>query len=60
MSDGKKIEWVPILAALGEETVARILEKSPDIQTAILEAHKNFEAAESEADDLKKLGHEND
>ena len=56
----EKIQWLPILAELGEATVARIIEKSPDIQSAILEARKNFAAAEIEADELSKLGHEND
>lgn len=54
----EKIEWLPILAELGEKTVARILDKSPDIQSAILEARKNFQKAEEEADALKKMGHE--
>lgn len=56
MSD--KILWLPILAELGEKTVARIIEKSPDIQSAILEARENFKKAEEEADALKKMGHE--
>lgn len=54
------ILWLPILAELGEKTVARIFDKSPDIQSAILEARENFQAAQREADDLKKLGHENE
>jgi len=53
------IQWLPILAQLGEEEVARILDRSPDIQTAILEARKNFQQAGDEADELRKLGHEN-
>lgn len=52
-----KFEWLPILTRLGEETLARILDNSPDIQSAILEAHQNFEAAEKEAEELRKRGH---
>jgi hypothetical protein len=54
------IKWLPILAELGEEAVARIIEKSPDVQSAILEARENFEKAEEEAAELKKLGHEDE
>jgi hypothetical protein len=53
-----KIEWLPILTELGEATVARIIEKSPDIKTAILTAREEFETAEKEVDELKKMGHE--
>jgi len=53
-----KIEWLPILTVLGEETLARIFDKSPDIQAAILDAHKNFVAAEKEADELRQMGHD--
>lgn len=56
MSD--KIEWLPILAELGEKTVARILDKSPDVKSALLAARENFQKAEEEADALKKKGHE--
>lgn len=55
-----QIEWLPILTGLGEKAVARIFDKSPDVQSAILEAHENFVKAEQEAKDLRKLGHEND
>lgn len=54
------IEWLPILAELGEKTISRILDKSPDIKTAILEARENFQKAEEEAEALRKKGHEND
>lgn len=53
-----KILWLPILAQLGEDVVARIIENSPDIQSAILEARANFIEAEKEADALKRKGHE--
>lgn len=53
-----KIEWLPILTELGEKELARIFDKSPDIQTAILEARESFQKAEQEADALKKMGHE--
>jgi len=56
----KTIEWLPILTELGEREVARIFDKSPDIQSAILEARENFQEAENEAGELKKMGHEND
>jgi hypothetical protein len=56
MSD--KVNWLPILAELGEEAVARILDKSPDVQSAIMEARENFTKGEQEAKDLRKLGHE--
>lgn len=56
MSD--KIQWLPILAELGEKEIARILDKSPDIQSAILEARENFKKAEEEADALRKMGHD--
>jgi hypothetical protein len=51
-------EWLPILTELGEKEVARILDRSPDIQSAILEARENFQKAEEEADALKRKGHE--
>lgn len=54
------IEWLPILAELGEKTVARIFDKSPDVQSAILEAQENFKQAVDEAEALKRKGHEND
>ena len=54
----EQIEWLPILAQLGEGVVARIIENSPDIQSAILEARANFVKAEEEAEALKKKGHE--
>lgn len=53
-----KILWLPILMDLGEDIVARIMDKSPDTATAILEARENFKKAEDEANDLRKLGHE--
>jgi hypothetical protein len=56
--EADKILWIPILTELGEKMVARIIEKSPDIQSAILEARENFKRAEEEADELKKMGHE--
>jgi hypothetical protein len=56
----KAIQWLPILAELGEEAVARIIEKSPDVESAILAARENFTKAEQEAKDLRKLGHEDD
>lgn len=56
MSDN--IEWLPILAELGEKTVARILDKSPDVKSALLEAKDNFDKAVDEADALKRKGHE--
>lgn len=52
------IEWLPILTELGEKTIARILDKSPDVKSAILEARENFQKAEDEADALLKKGHE--
>lgn len=55
-----KIQWLPILTELGEEEVARIIEKSPDIKSAILKARKDFKTAETEAADLEKLGHESE
>jgi len=54
------IEWLPILTELGEATIARIFDKSPDIQSAILEAGENFKKAEEEAEALRRQGHEND
>jgi len=56
MSD--KILWLPILTELGEDVVARIIEKSPDIQAAILQGREEFQKAKEEADALKKMGHE--
>lgn len=56
--ENKVILWLPILMELGESTLARIFDKSPDIKAAILEAKENFEKAEQEADDLKNLGDE--
>lgn len=53
-----KIEWLPILSELGEEIVARILDKSPDIQSAILEARENFTKLGEEATELRHKGHE--
>jgi len=58
MSDA--ILWLPILAALGEKEVARILDKSPDVQSALLAAKENFDKAAEEADALARKGHEND
>ena len=55
-----QIEWLPILAELGEKTIARIFDKSPDVQSAILEARENFKRAVDEAEALKRKGHEND
>lgn len=54
----KTIEWLPILTELGEKEVARIFDKSPDIQSAILAARENFQQAEQEADALKQMGRE--
>lgn len=56
MSD--KIEWIPILVDLGEAEVARILDKSPDAKTAIMEARENFKKAEEEGEALRRKGHE--
>lgn len=56
----EKIEWLPILMALGEKQIARILDKSPDVKSAILEARENFTKAEEEAEALKRKGHESD
>ena len=58
MPEVDKILWIPILSELGEEAVARILDHSPDIQSAILDARENFKKAEEEADALLKKGHE--
>lgn len=55
-----KIEWLPILMKLGEDIVARIMDKSPDTAAAILAARENFEKAEDEAKALRRLGHENE
>ena len=52
------IQWLPILTELGEDVVARIIENSPDIQSAILQARTEFTTGEREADALHKLGHE--
>lgn len=52
------IEWLPILAELGEEELARILDKSPDVKSAILAAKENADKAVEEAEALKKKGHE--
>jgi hypothetical protein len=60
MPEGNQIEWLPILTQLGEKTIARIFDRSPDIQTAILEARENFQKAEEEARVLRNKGHEND
>lgn len=56
--EADKILLLPILAELGETTVARILDRSPDVLSAIMEAHENFKKAEEEADALLKRGHE--
>lgn len=53
-----QIEWLPILTALGEEELARILDKSPDVASALLEAHANFQQAQRDAADLRREGHE--
>lgn len=58
MPEANKIEWLPILMELGEKTVARILDRSPDVATALKEAHENFVAAEAEAKALREKGHE--
>lgn len=55
-----QMEWLPILAELGEKTVGRIIEKSPDVKSAILAARENFVKAEEEAKALRGRGHEND
>jgi len=55
-----KVEWIPILTELGEETIARILDKSPDAKAAILAAHENFDKAVQDADALEKKGHESE
>lgn len=55
-----KLEWIPILTELGEDIVARIIEKSPDAKSALLKAKADFEAAEKEAGDLRRKGHENE
>lgn len=60
MSNPNPILWLPILAELGEDVVARILDKSPDTASAILEAKKNFELAEEEAEALRRRGHEDE
>lgn len=57
MSDAKAIQWLPILMELGEDVLARILDKSPNIKSAILEARENFQAAQKEGQDLKDMGH---
>jgi hypothetical protein len=54
----EKVEWLPILAELGESVVARIIENSPDVKSAILAGRENFQAAGKEADELGKMGHE--
>ena len=58
MSDS--IQWLPILTELGEDIVGRILDKSPDVKSALLEAQENFRLAENEAQALKKKGHKID
>lgn len=58
MPETNKLEWLPILTELGEETIARILDKSPDVKSAILAAKENFDKAVDEADALKRKGHE--
>jgi hypothetical protein len=60
MPQANPIEWLPILMELGEKEVARILDRSPDARTALLQAHENFVAAEQEARNLRAEGHEND
>lgn len=52
------ILWLPILTALGEEELARILDKSPDTASALLEAHANFQQAQADAEALRHEGHE--
>lgn len=52
------ILWLPILTELSEEELARILDKSPDVASAILEAHANFRQAQRDAEDLRREGHE--
>ena len=56
----EKIEWIPILTELGEDVVARIIDKSPDVKSALLEARENFTKAEEEADALRRKGRENE
>lgn len=60
MPETNKTLWLPILAELGEDVIARIFDKSPDVKSAILEARENFKKAEDEANDLRKLGHESE
>ena len=60
MSNANPILWLPILTELGEDIVARILDESPDVVSALLEARANFLAAEDEAEALRHEGHEND
>lgn len=53
MSNGSKILWIPIITELGEDIIARLLDKSPDVKTAILEAKDNFDKAVEEGEALK-------
>lgn len=57
MSNGNKILWLPILTELGEDVVARLIDKSPDVKSAILEAKENFDKAVEEGEALKNKGH---
>lgn len=52
MADNK-LEWLPILAELGENVVAQLIEKSPDFQSAILAAREEAVKAKAQADELE-------
>lgn len=54
---GNKLDWIPILTELGEDIVARVIDRSPDIKAALLEAKANFNSAVDEGEALRKKGH---
>lgn len=57
---GDKFLWIPILVELGEDVVARIIDRSPDVASALKEAKANFDVAVTEGEDLRRKGHENE
>ena len=60
MSTPNKLLWIPIIVELGESTVGRIFDKSPDVKSALMEAKENFDKAEEEARALRSKGHLSD
>lgn len=57
---GKWTQLLTDLLELSEEELDRILDKSPDVQTALSEWRTNADNLINESIALRQLGHEND